>query len=704
MQHPQLEGRGVLFDFIRAVPVAILVGVVPGWFWAGCLGRRGDLAGRLTYSVAFSITLVPAVTLLQVRLLGTGVTSAIAIVSIFVVLVAGLIVYLKFGPAKEPEAPVISRSALLDLPALILLAGMLALVTAMLTGAVSGHEVVLPLAVLAFLGGLLSLLGARRRAPSLFYGSRQETVGLRGSAARYVLLVSVLALVLLRSYPGPLRYDWPFPRGVDKYEHAVMTSMMLARGSFDSFMLYPPGFHLLAAVVCRLSGLEPLTAFATLAPALLLLPALSCYVLASRIWGWECGVAAAFFAGVVAGGSFQHVSQARYPNLIGAQFLLVMAVVALVGLYTSSSWRDAISLALLGSAVVLYHQVSTFYLVLLLALVAALFLPYLFLRDRKRGLTLFISLALLGIFSVLYAWDTYDLPRLFSGLLEGTRTGPGGEAVMMAMGTKQPFPFNHLLKTTSESVVWLGLSGALISLSGWRGRTEALALSTLLAWALILFAGSRTVYSAFPDRFERDLSIPVSLFAALAFVTILRSLIKARKPAAVFITSVAVLLTVAAVGFQTLQNFEVAVGSSQRTIDESPPPQVVAAGRWLHEHNHGGNILSTPYVSRASARGMLAMGDYFGVQSYTEKRLRKHRDIPPTGVKPLEEAQQALHHPADRQTKHFIVEHDIRYVVLYKHYPGISWRSFESRPDLYRTAFENSEVIILAPRKRSAGL
>lgn len=694
----------MLFDFIRAVPVAVLVGVVPGWFWAGCLGRTGDIAVRLTYSVAFSVTLVPAVTLLQVRLLGTGVTWAIAIVSIFVVLVAGLIVYLKFGSAKEPEAPVISRPALLGLPALVLLAGMLALVAAMLVGAVPADEVVLPVAALAFLGGLLSLLGVGRGATSLSYGSRQETTGLRNSLARHVLLISVLALVLLRSYPGPLRYDWPFPRGVDKYEHAVMTSMMLARGSFDSFMLYPPGFHLLAAVICRLSGLEPLTAFATLAPALLLLPALSCYVLASRIWGWECGVAAAFFAGVVAGGSFQHVSQARYPNLIGAQFLLVMAVAALVGLYASSSWRSVISLALFGSAVVFYHQVSTFYLALILVLVAALFLPYLLLRDRKRGVVLFSSLVLLGVFSVLYAWDTYDLPRLFSGLLEGTRTGPGGEAVVMAMGTKQPFPFAHLLKTTSEPVVWLGLSGALISLSGWRSRTETLALSTLLAWALILFAGSRTVYSAFPDRFERDLSIPLSLFAALAFVTILRSLVRVRTPAAVFMTSAAVLLTVAAVGLQTLQNYKVAVGPSQRNIDGPPPQQVVAAGRWLHEHNHGGNILSTPYVSRASARGMLAMGGYFGVQSYTEKRLRKHRDIPPTGVKPLEEAQQALCHPGDRQTRRFIVEHDIRYVVLYKHYPGISWRSFESRPDLYRTAFENSEVIILAPRKRSARL
>ena len=38
-----------------------------------------------------------------------------------------------------------------------------------------------------------------------------------------------------------------------------------------------------------------------------------------------------------------------------------------------------------------------------------------------------------------------------------------------------------------------------------------------------MFIGSRTTMSSFPDRFERDLSIPLALLAALAFVTILRS-------------------------------------------------------------------------------------------------------------------------------------------------------------------------------------
>src|SRR4028118_722244 len=44
--------RGVLFDLIRAVPVALLVGLVPGYFWARCLAAAGDPAERLASPTA----------------------------------------------------------------------------------------------------------------------------------------------------------------------------------------------------------------------------------------------------------------------------------------------------------------------------------------------------------------------------------------------------------------------------------------------------------------------------------------------------------------------------------------------------------------------------------------------------------------------------------------------------------------------------
>jgi hypothetical protein len=383
-------------------------------------------------------------------------------------------------------------------------------------------------------------------------------------------------------------------------------------------------------------------------------------------------------------------------------FLLVLAVAALVRLYASSSVQDQLTLAILGSSVVFYHMVASLYEAVLLAVVGLVFVPYLLLRDRKRGLALLASLAVLGLLSTLYAWDTYDLPRLVAGLLPGgpETTGKGGEAVAMALGTKPTGDFARLLATTSQPALWLGLLGALLMVGDLlrRGRMSApqkLAYLTLLLWALLLFLGSRTTMSSFPDRFERDLSLPLAVLAALVLVAVPRSAV-ARGPVMIF----AAFLAATVVGVQAAQNLEEGFGPAQRWIDRPPPPKVVAAGEWLREHNEGGNILSTPSVGPVSARGMLAMGGYSGMQAYSAHRIRRARDLPPYGAGPLWDALWALQHPEGERTSRILSENDVRYVVLGKHRSDdIDWRSFRDRKDLYRMVFENENVVIFELRE-----
>jgi hypothetical protein len=130
----------VLLDLIRALPAAVLVGVVPGWFWAGCLCAAADRAERLAYSVAFSVALVPTAALVQARLSGVGVAPAITVVSALLVLGTGLAIYLRLGPAKGSDKPLFSPPAPLTPPTLIPLIVASALVLGVLFGAVAGER------------------------------------------------------------------------------------------------------------------------------------------------------------------------------------------------------------------------------------------------------------------------------------------------------------------------------------------------------------------------------------------------------------------------------------------------------------------------------------------------------------------------------------------------------------------------------------
>jgi hypothetical protein len=62
-----------------------------------------------------------------------------------------------------------------------------------------------------------------------------------------------------------------------------------------------------------------------------------------------------------------------------------------------------------------------------------------------------------------------------------------------------------------------------------------------------------------------------------------------------------------------------------------------------------------------------------------------------------------MQHSGGERTEQLLKEHDIRCVVLYKDMPHRSvqdyWKTFKARPDLYRTTFENDDVLIVAPRR-----
>jgi hypothetical protein len=711
----------LLFDLIRALPAAVLVGVVPGWFWAKLLHASADLYERIAYSVALSMALVPAVILIPTRLLGMGVTLTVAVASPLFVFFLGLTAYLRFGPAKGSDEALAQPPAPLSSPALVLLIASFGLVLGVMAGVVPGVWIKSPVmvgvvpgmgvliasALLVLFAGIVHLLEPRQQ-PAPQVDLQERPAGFRSLPAvlaQHVLLPVVLTLALLRGYLGPVLHDWPFMRGVDHYSHAVMAELMTTEGKIEPYLIYPPGFHVMTAEICRLTGLLPLDVFPVVAPTLLLLPALALYALTRRLWGWEYGVVAALLS-VLLGGTYYYYNDAMYPNLVTSQFLLVVVVATLVTLYASPSARTGLLLALLGSSTMLYHQVSSLYLAVLLAAVVVLFMPYLLARDRRRGLTLLCSLALLGLLSTLYAWDTYDLLRLVAGLLGGSETSTTGAAVKMAIGTQHPYPLQYLTGAmVSQPVVWLGLLGALLTagdlLRKRAGLSQTLAYLTLLFWTLLLFVGSRTSLSGFPQRFGRDLCVPLAVLAAFAFVTVLRSLAGSRKHiAAVYTTSLTVLLTATLIGLQAAQSLERASEpSTQLTIT----PEIAAAGGWLREHNDGGNIMVSPQGNQVPSRMMLAMGGYSALQSFEAGQIRYPRDLPPTGPEPLKDVLWVLQNPKGQRTDLLLQKHHVRYVVLYKDMPDrpttAYWKKFKALPSLYRTVFENEDVLIVTRRE-----
>lgn len=699
-------------DLLRALVAALLAGVLPGWFWARVLHPGGDRIVRLGLSLGLSFALVPAAALVPVRLFGLGVTLPVAALSAFGVFAAGLAVYVAAGAdpsgkTLEPLAP--PPRFVPDIGTLLSLGAASGVILAVYAGA--------PLAWMLPVLGLLVVVAAvshyrAARVESLTeeHPERAEDPAWTVPARRGVF-AAIVGLVLFRGYSGVVIHDWPFIRGVDQYSHAVMAQRMMSVGEIEPYLIYPPGFHTMTAVVSRLSGLRPLEVFPVLAPALLLLPVLALYVLARRLWGPWCGLAAAFLGGLVFSGAYQYFSDAMYPNLVAAQLLTVLAVASLLELYARPSIRSGALFVMLGGSVALFHPVASLYLASLLALVALVVLPPLLLRDRSRGLALLGSLAGTGALAVAYAWDTYGIGEAIRGLSESSETGGTREAVRMAIGSQMPFlPADLVGIVLTEPVTWLGLFGASMLAfggKGYRGGGETAAYRpirlTLLLWLGVMVAGAATPLSGFPQRFARDLGAPLSVLAALAFVALVAALV--RRGSAPFALSVAVPLVVTVVGMQAWLNLEGSTGESTPltfTLGLTVTPEIAEAGDWLRGHNEGGRIMVSPQANQVPSRMMLAMSEYSGMQSYTESNIEYDRDLPPAGAGAMRDVLWVMNHPEGPLTERYLERYDIRYLVFFKEMPDREvvpyWTLFDEPGLPYETVFENEDVLIVEPR------
>jgi hypothetical protein len=330
----------------------------------------------------------------------------------------------------------------------------------------------------------------------------------------------------------------------------------------------------------------------------------------------------------------------------------------------------------------------------LLALVAVTALPYLFYQhERRTARVLLLTLGAVVVLAVCYAALTYNLAGLIAGH-SSTST-----AVSITLGSQPASAPRHLLAELGPGLVWLGLFGAgalAMSIRYLRRPTQVAAAVTVLLWCAAMYVGSRTAADGFPQRFERDLGAPLAVVAAFGLVVAARALL-AQRPTARTVLTVSAATAAVAVGAVVAVQAVRGLAASARPSGEVLTHRVAAAGRWLGQHNTGGNVISTPYMNPGiTNRAVLAMGGYTGLQSYGAFRIAHPRSLPPAGRQPLLDSRQVLLHPGSCRSAGILVRNDVRYVVLYRFGQGADLAAFAADPSRYHRVFQNGSVIIYA--------
>jgi hypothetical protein len=513
-------------------------------------------------------------------------------------------------------------------------------------------------------------------------------------------LAVVLVLTGYRAYARVVNYEWPFIEGGDQYNHAVMAEQMLTHGSYSSYLVYPPGFSALTAVLSRFADLSSVKIFPVLAPALVVLCSLGAYAVAARLWDWRYGIVATAVNGLVLTSAYNGLTDGRYPDLVSAYFLLVMTVAALLLFYEVPSFRSGVIVTIAGSSVVLYHTVATLYLVILLAAVAVIGLPYLAVTGQRRlARGLLLALGAVTVVSAGYAAYIYNLPQILSGHASSTAT------VSQDLGSQAVPSLWHVLAEVSPPVAWLGLFGAVLLLVGLRHvrrPEQVLGAATMVVWCGLMYLGSRTAVDGFPVRFERDVGAPLSITAALGVGVCVHTIVayfnaRTRRQVMIEVGAYAAVALAAVMALvQVVGNIDT-TGRPRTQIINRP---LANAGAWLSRHNTGGTIISTPSLPGGS-RTMLGLGGYTELQSFSAYRTANPRSLPTAGLQQLLDSRYVLLHPTECRSAQIMARNDVRYVVLLTNGSGSHLAGFAAEPQRYRPVYQNVSVVIYQPLRTS---
>lgn len=326
-------------------------------------------------------------------------------------------------------------------------------------------------------------------------------------------IIAILAIVVLwraiYAYWTPVVNNIPVPPGDDVAFHMERVAANLAGDYHLFYREYPLGYHWFIATVARLLGLDAVTALTYLSPLLLVLPILPIFLLGKRLFSPQAGLIAVLaWVGLAHSPLFAY-GDGSQANVFGATFLLPLAVYAVFAA-TERTNPKTIAWALAACAIIPFvHHLSVLFT---LAALAPLLLYRLWQSfatastPTKRRLVLSILL-LSGVCLAFWLWTPYG-----DSLRRIERLAFGGVPNI-----------DTILTIHHAWFFYLGLIGiAAISLS----RSIRVEVKLLVAgWFLAIWAIGHSAITPFPERFLRELTIPLALGAGY-----LGALLAARLP------------------------------------------------------------------------------------------------------------------------------------------------------------------------------
>ncbi len=333
-------------------------------------------------------------------------------------------------------------------------------------------------------------------------------------------LVVVLAVVwkLYLVYGGLRNFGYIVPPGEDPMYHAYMVKDILAG---HSETVYPLLFHRTIALISRVSNYSPITVINYLMPAMVLLPAIGCYVFLRLSVSRKAALIGFLLMLLTSNYGLVAYGDGNYPNILTMGLFAPIALAFLLKLLRDRSPRNILGATIFFVLMVLTHHLTTALVLAVSFFFGIVLLVYsIFLKPsphiRKISLTV-LSVPIIALVLVAF------LPQkaLFQDVVSNLRNQS------TLIGTKdyaQIISITDTADLTGQMIFYIGLFCLvyLVMMLGQNKKNASKLVATLiLTWFVVIFVLSRIEIVGLPARIAREVGIPLVLAVAITIDDIL---------------------------------------------------------------------------------------------------------------------------------------------------------------------------------------
>jgi hypothetical protein len=320
------------------------------------------------------------------------------------------------------------------------------------------------------------------------------------------LVIVAMAWRVIYAFWTPLVNRYIVPPGDDPVFHLARVADLLA-GKWQLFFEgYPLGWHLLTAIVAKIAGWDPLTAIRLIGPVLLVLPIPVLYFVGKRLFTETAGALAALIWSFLALAPIRAYGDGNYPNMLAGSVLLPVGLLFLLMVVRRPERKIMVPTVAIFIALALVHHL-TFIYSLLLALPLLFWWSWQVLSrpGRQRAwLNLTASTIIVVGGAGLLLWPFYQ-PLLGPFLKQLTSQG----SLAFSFGAAStPVSLSRLLEIHNPLFIVLGVAGVLLILMAKIDRATSV---LMVGWIGLLWLLSTTSIFGLPERFARELAIPLAL-------------------------------------------------------------------------------------------------------------------------------------------------------------------------------------------------